>query len=76
MMMRVCGLALPRRLITRIEYAAQPKQSAAVKSTGNWADALWPYAEHPERYDKNTVVDFDDRFVVIRDQYPKVRARI
>jgi hypothetical protein len=48
----------------------------AKKTPSHWSDALWPYAEHPERYGKDVVIDYDTKLVVIRDQYPKVRLAI
>ena len=37
----------------------------------SWAYALSPYILHPETFDENTVIYFDDKATIITDQFNK-----
>ena len=53
---------------------AQTQSTPSPKRNNNsWAMALLPYIEHPEKYDKSVVYEYNDEIVAIYDLYPKAK---
>jgi hypothetical protein len=50
----------------------QQGSSSETKTSSSWRDALIAYAEHPQKYSSEVVLDFNDQAVLIKDLYPKV----
>jgi hypothetical protein len=60
-----------KRTASAVAASTRPTKKSTAPFSGLWANALNQYCINPEAH-KDIVVSFDEKVVVIRDQYPKV----